>query len=110
MVDVSFISATKFLAPTPAPALALAAAESWLVILIKPQFEVGPEIVGKGGIVTDPVARNRAVASVRDWIAARPGWRVIDVVSSPIQGGDGNQEYLLGAVNDDCRDDGRQYV
>ena len=95
VADVSFISLTKAL---PA-ALALAADPAWLVALIKPQFEAGHTAVGKGGIVRDPEARARAVAIVQDWVAAQAGWRVAGVIPSPIAGGSGNQEFLLGAVH-----------
>jgi 23S rRNA (cytidine1920-2'-O)/16S rRNA (cytidine1409-2'-O)-methyltransferase len=40
------------------------------------------------------------VDQVRDWIAAQPGWRVLGVIPSPIAGGSGNEEFLLGAVRD----------
>ena len=79
-------------------ALALADDLAWLVALIKPQFEAGREAVGKGGIVRDPDARARAVAQVQDWVAAQPHWRVVGVMASPIAGGSGNEEFLLGAV------------
>jgi 23S rRNA (cytidine1920-2'-O)/16S rRNA (cytidine1409-2'-O)-methyltransferase len=96
VADVSFISATKAL---PA-ALALAAAGAWLVALIKPQFEVGPKHVGKGGIVRDAAARLRAVDEVTAWLAARAGWRLAGTVPSPIRGGSGNEEFLMGALYD----------
>ena len=38
---------------------------------------------------------------MRAWVAAQPGWRVLDVIPSPIAGGSGNEEFLLGAVRDD---------
>jgi 23S rRNA (cytidine1920-2'-O)/16S rRNA (cytidine1409-2'-O)-methyltransferase len=94
--DLSFISLTKAL---PA-ALALAAPRAWLVALIKPQFEAGRAAVGKGGIVRDPAAREAAVKLVGDWVAAQPGWRLLGVIASPIAGGSGNEEFLLGAVRD----------
>jgi 23S rRNA (cytidine1920-2'-O)/16S rRNA (cytidine1409-2'-O)-methyltransferase len=94
VADVSFISLTKAL-PVP---LALAADPAWLVALIKPQFEAGRAAVGRGGIVRDPADRARAVAHVQDWMAAQAGWRVAGVIPSPIAGGSGNQEFLLGAV------------
>lgn len=94
VADVSFISLMKAL-PVP---LGFAAAGCWFVALIKPQFEVGPAHVGKGGIVRNADARERAVADVTTWIAARPGWRVIGTCPSPIAGGDGNIETLIGAV------------
>ena len=97
VADVSFISLTKAL-PVP---LTLTGAGAWLVALIKPQFEAGRRVVGKGGIVRDPMARRRAVDVVRTWVAGQPGWRVRGVIPSPITGGSGNEEFLLGAVRDD---------
>jgi 23S rRNA (cytidine1920-2'-O)/16S rRNA (cytidine1409-2'-O)-methyltransferase len=96
VADVSFISLTKALA-TP---MTLAAPGCWLVALIKPQFEAGPKAVGKGGVVRDPAERERAIASVVDWIAQRPGWRVVGRIESPLPGGSGNVEALVGAVHD----------
>ncbi len=96
VADVSFISLTKAL---PA-ALALAAPGAWLVALIKPQFEVGRALIGKGGIVRDARARDTAVEEVTDWLAAQKSWRVVGVIPSPIRGGSGNQEYLIGACKD----------
>jgi len=94
VADVSFISLTKAL---PA-ALALAGQAAWLVALIKPQFEAGRAAVSRAGIVRDPADRDRAVAIVRDWMAAQAGWHVAGIIPSPIAGGSGNQEFLLGAV------------
>ncbi|MGD9867989.1 MAG: TlyA family RNA methyltransferase [Hyphomicrobiales bacterium] len=94
--DLSFISLIKAL---PA-ALEIAAPGAWLVALVKPQFEAGREAIGKGGIVRDEAARDRALASVRDWVSSRPGWSVAGLVPSPIEGGGGNREYLLGARRD----------
>ena len=93
VADVSFISLTKALAP----ALALAAPGAWLVALVKPQFEVGRGGVGKGGIVREAAARQQAVDTVTAWLSAQKGWRIAGVVPSPIKGGSGNEEYLLGA-------------
>jgi len=93
VADVSFISLTKAL---PA-ALRLAAPGAWLVALVKPQFEVGRDAVGKGGIVRDAQARARAVAEVRAFIDATPGWDVFAEMPSPIPGGSGNEEVLIGA-------------
>ena len=61
-----------------------AAPGAWLVALVKPQFEVGRDHIGKGGIVRDEAARERAVAKVRDWIDAQPGWAVTGMIASPI--------------------------
>jgi 23S rRNA (cytidine1920-2'-O)/16S rRNA (cytidine1409-2'-O)-methyltransferase len=96
VADVSFISLTKAL-PVP---LTLTGTGCWLVALVKPQFEAGRSAVGKGGIVRDAAARQRAVDLVRDWVAAQPGWRVVGVIASPIAGGSGNEEFLLGAVRE----------
>ena len=92
VADLSFISATKALGP----ALAAAPSGATLTLLVKPQFEAGPEAVGRGGIVRDPAARAAACDSVRAFVAAA-GWRVLGVVESPVTGGDGNVEYLLAA-------------
>jgi 23S rRNA (cytidine1920-2'-O)/16S rRNA (cytidine1409-2'-O)-methyltransferase len=91
--DASFIGlATVLNAP-----LALAAADAELVALIKPQFEVGREGVGKGGIVRDPALRQAACARVAEWLGQQPGWRVRGTVESPITGAEGNVEYLVAA-------------
>jgi 23S rRNA (cytidine1920-2'-O)/16S rRNA (cytidine1409-2'-O)-methyltransferase len=68
-----------------------------LVALIKPQFEVGPEGVGKGGLVRDASLREAAVQRIRLWLSAQPGWHDRGVVQSPITGGDGNVELLIAA-------------
>lgn len=96
VADVSFISLAKAL-PVP---LTFAAKCAWLVALIKPQFEVGPAAVGKGGIVRDEKVRQGAVDGVRSWLAGQDGWRIVDVIPSPIRGGSGNEEFLLGAYKD----------
>lgn len=89
VLDVSFISLKQVL-PHLAPHLAPLAT---VIPLIKPQFEVGREHVGKGGIVRDDAARARAVDDV---IAAAVtlGWRHRGTIPSPISGADGNVEYL----------------
>ena len=81
--DVSFISLIKALGP----ALELAAPGAFLVALVKPQFEVGPERIGKGGIVRDAEARDSALQSVTAWLAAQPGWRVAGAIPSPSKAG-----------------------
>jgi len=77
-----------------------------LVVLVKPQFEVGRAGVGKGGIVRDDAARRAAIEAVSSFVEARPGWVVAGVVESPIAGGDGNVEYLLGARHGGLAQDG----
>jgi len=93
VTDVSFIGLAKAL---PA-ALALAAEGAELVALVKPQFEVGPARVGKGGLVKDPQARADALAAVEAFLDAA-GWAAQATADSPIEGGDGNREYLLWAT------------
>ncbi|WP_337996169.1 TlyA family RNA methyltransferase [Oleispirillum naphthae] len=90
--DASFISLQTVLA---AP-LALAAPGAWAVALIKPQFQVGPAAVGKGGVVKDAAARARACAEAAAWFATQ-GWSVDGITESPITGPDGNVEFLIGA-------------
>ena len=92
VTDVSFIGLAKAL---PA-ALALAAPGADLIALVKPQFEVGPERVGKGGLVTDAAARLAALDGVKQFLA-ESGWTVRASAESPIEGGDGNREWLLWA-------------
>lgn len=91
--DVSFISLEKAM---PA-ALALAQPGADLVALVKPQFEVGRGNVGKGGIVSDAAAQMAALEAVKAFVAAS-GWTVRDTTDSPIEGGDGNREFLLWAT------------
>lgn len=91
--DVSFIGLRVAL-PS---ALALAVQGGDLVALIKPQFEVGPTRVGKGGIVRDTALHEEACATIRDWLAAQSGWTVCGIIDSPIDGGDGNREFLIAA-------------
>ena len=91
--DASFISLAKLL---PA-VLDLAAPGAVLIALIKPQFEVGKGLVGKGGIVRDPALHDKVVADVKDWLCDEIGWRLIGVTNSPIDGPDGNREFLIAA-------------
>jgi 23S rRNA (cytidine1920-2'-O)/16S rRNA (cytidine1409-2'-O)-methyltransferase len=93
VADVSFIS-LKLVLP---PALALASDDAWGIFLVKPQFEVGREALGKGGIVRDPGAGERAAADIAQFLERDMGWRVGGVILSPIEGGDGNREFLIGA-------------
>ena len=89
VMDVSFISQTLIL-----PSLsALLVDDGIAVTLIKPQFECGREALGKGGIIKKPEYRIRAVRSVAS-AAEACGLHLIDLIKSPIQGGDGNVEYL----------------
>jgi 23S rRNA (cytidine1920-2'-O)/16S rRNA (cytidine1409-2'-O)-methyltransferase len=94
--DASFIGLATIL---PAP-LALLGPGSWAVALIKPQFEAGPALVGKGGVVRDPAVHDAVCARVQDWWAALPGWRVLGIEPSPITGPEGNREFLIAAARD----------
>lgn len=90
--DVSFISLTLALPP----ALDLAEEGALLVALIKPQFEAGREAIGKGGIVTDPEEHERVCAGITGFLRSQ-GWRVLGLTPSPVEGGDGNREFLVAA-------------
>ena len=92
VMDVSFISATLLLEPVIAAAPALIEA----VILVKPQFEAGRGHVGKGGIVRDPEAHQLAIDRVADCLRSL-SWQVVETISSPITGAEGNREFLLYA-------------
>lgn len=92
--DVSFISLRLAL---PA-ALALAAPGARGVFLVKPQFEAGREAIGKGGILKDPQSGPKIAGDIAGWLAGVSGWRTLGLCPSPIEGGDGNREYLLGGV------------
>lgn len=98
VVDCSFISLTKVLPHLPrhltGPADGPVPAPADVVVLVKPQFELGPGAVGKGGIVRDVAAHRAAVQSVE--AAARAAWmEVAGRCDSPISGGDGNLEFFL---------------
>ncbi len=94
-MDVSFISATLVL-----PAVIEAASSgsklppNQVVVLVKPQFEVGRELVGKGGIVRDEAAQLNAVRKVQDALRA-VGAKHTEWIESPILGAKGNREFLL---------------
>jgi 23S rRNA (cytidine1920-2'-O)/16S rRNA (cytidine1409-2'-O)-methyltransferase len=90
--DASFISLAKVL-EVP---LRLAQPHCRLVALIKPQFEVGREEVGKGGVVRDAALHARVCEEVRGWLEA-DGWDVQGIVQSPITGPEGNVEFLISA-------------
>jgi 23S rRNA (cytidine1920-2'-O)/16S rRNA (cytidine1409-2'-O)-methyltransferase len=93
VMDVSFIG-LKLVLP---PALEMAESGAWLVALVKPQFEVGRLWVGKGGIVKDAEMRAEALMGIEKFIGSISRWTVIGHIESPIQGGDGNLEYLIAA-------------
>jgi 23S rRNA (cytidine1920-2'-O)/16S rRNA (cytidine1409-2'-O)-methyltransferase len=99
VMDVSFISATLVLPAVVAASFPDSGAERKgreMIVLVKPQFEVGRELVGKGGIVRDSQAQAAAVEKVRTVVAAL-GAAKTDVIESPILGAEGNREFLLYA-------------
>lgn len=93
--DASFISLAKVLERP----LELAATPCQLVALIKPQFEVGREEVGKGGVVRDPDLHARVCDEVHQWLEGL-GWEVAGIAKSPITGPQGNAEFLIAARRD----------
>ena len=92
VADVSFVSIRIALADVRD----MTRAGAWLVVLVKPQFEVGRAGIGKGGVVRDGALREKAVADVAGWLEVS-GWTVEGRIVSPIAGGSGNVEYLVGA-------------
>jgi 23S rRNA (cytidine1920-2'-O)/16S rRNA (cytidine1409-2'-O)-methyltransferase len=92
--DVSFIGLAKAL---PA-VLDLAAPVADLIVLVKPQFELGPDALGKGGQVRDPAARQAAVDGVIAWLAS-VGWSLRATAESLVRGGEGAIEHLVWARN-----------
>jgi 23S rRNA (cytidine1920-2'-O)/16S rRNA (cytidine1409-2'-O)-methyltransferase len=94
--DVSFIS-LKLAIP---PALGIAASGATGVFLVKPQFEAGREAIGKGGVLRDPALAGRIAEDLRAWLDALPAWHALGLCPSPIEGGDGNREFLLAGLKD----------
>ena len=88
--DLSFISLTLVLDAL----IGVTAADGDLALMVKPQFEVGKDRVGKGGVVRDPELWVEAVATVADAAAAR-GWGARSVTPSPLPGPSGNVEFFL---------------
>lgn len=97
VADLSFISLTRIL---PA-AFELLHPEGSMIVLIKPQFELSRAEVGKGGIVRDAAARQRAVEAIRSWVVAA-GHRFDRVMESPLPGTSGNIEFLALLRRGDC--------
>jgi 23S rRNA (cytidine1920-2'-O)/16S rRNA (cytidine1409-2'-O)-methyltransferase len=91
VADVSFIS-LKLVLP---PALGLARQKADLLALIKPQFEAGRTHLKKG-VVRDPQVQQAVCEDISAFVAGI-GWKVLGTIPSPVTGGDGNREFLLGA-------------
>jgi 23S rRNA (cytidine1920-2'-O)/16S rRNA (cytidine1409-2'-O)-methyltransferase len=90
--DVSFIS-LKLALP---PALTFAEPGAFCVLLVKPQFEAGREAISKAGLLKDPDSAPAVAAELERWLVEDMGWQSLGLVPSPITGGDGNVEFLLG--------------
>lgn len=90
VADVSFISLTLVLPP----AFEVLKPGGNAVVLIKPQFELSREEIGKGGIVRETELHEKACAKIEAFVKARPGWHWRGLIESPIQGTDGNREFL----------------
>jgi 23S rRNA (cytidine1920-2'-O)/16S rRNA (cytidine1409-2'-O)-methyltransferase len=90
--DVSFIS-LKLALP---PALEMAESGAFCVLLVKPQFEAGREAISKAGLLKDPDTAPAVAAELERWLVEDMGWTSLGLVPSPITGGDGNVEFLLG--------------
>ncbi len=91
--DASFIGLRTLL---PAP-LGLCGPGAWAIALIKPQFEAGPELVGRRGVVREPAVHAAVCATIVEWWGGLPGWEVLGVTESPITGPEGNHEFLIAA-------------
>jgi 23S rRNA (cytidine1920-2'-O)/16S rRNA (cytidine1409-2'-O)-methyltransferase len=89
--DASFIGLELVLARP----LELTGPDAFLIALIKPQFEVGKERVGKGGVVRDPALHEEVCQRIAGWLATQPGWTVLGIEPSPILGPEGNREFLI---------------
>jgi len=90
VIDVAFISLEKIL---PA-AFGVLTPRGEVIALVKPQFEVGREVVGKGGVVREPTHHRAVVARLARYSVLR-GWHVLGVTASPLQGAKGNREFFL---------------
>jgi 23S rRNA (cytidine1920-2'-O)/16S rRNA (cytidine1409-2'-O)-methyltransferase len=90
VADVSFISLTMLIAPL----VSVTRADGWLLLLVKPQFEVGRELLGKHGVVRTPAHQAEAISSVIKSAAAYD-WRCAAAVPSRLPGASGNREFFL---------------
>ncbi|MCX7990666.1 MAG: TlyA family RNA methyltransferase [Proteobacteria bacterium] len=93
-IDVSFISLTLIIPK----ALEFLKKNGEIVALIKPQFELTPKEVGKGGVVRDEKLREKAVDKIKNFSQSL-GLTIIGIIPSPVSGQKGNKEFLLYAVN-----------
>ena len=92
--DASFISLKKVLLP----GLSLLKTKGWLAALIKPQFEVGKGLVGKGGVVRDPELHQEVITDIKNWVQYDMKMNLLGVVESPLLGPSGNKEFVIVAT------------
>lgn len=92
--DVSFISLRLALPP----ALSFIRPGGNCLLLIKPQFEVGKDNIGKDGLVRSAEIALQTVEALEGWLENQNGWQSMGIIPSPIDGGDGNKEYLLAGT------------
>ena len=89
--DASFISLKKILPSS----LQFLKKNGWLAALIKPQFEVGKDLVGKGGVVRDPNLHEEVTNDIKGWITSEMKMNLLGIVESPILGPSGNKEFVI---------------
>jgi 23S rRNA (cytidine1920-2'-O)/16S rRNA (cytidine1409-2'-O)-methyltransferase len=94
VIDVSFIS-LRLVLPALVPLLT-PAPETWVVALVKPQFEAGKAEADRGGgIISDPQVHNRVLQELQEWISQHTPLEVVGQIDSPILGREGNREFLF---------------
>ncbi len=94
VIDVSFIS-LRLVLPALAPLL-VASLDTWIVALVKPQFEAGKAEVDRGnGVISDPAVHERVLRELREWVPLHTPFEVKNTTDSPITGRDGNHEFLF---------------
>ena len=92
-IDVSFIG-LRLVFP---PVMKLVRSGAWMVALIKPQFEAGQEWISKRGVVRSYNIHTEIVQGVARFLGSQSGWSLLGTMESPVQGGDGNREFLVAA-------------
>jgi 23S rRNA (cytidine1920-2'-O)/16S rRNA (cytidine1409-2'-O)-methyltransferase len=90
VADVSFISLTLLISPI----ISVTRADGWVLLLVKPQFEVGRELLGKDGVVRSPAHQVQAISAVIN-AASEYGWNCVAAVPSRLQGASGNREFFI---------------
>jgi 23S rRNA (cytidine1920-2'-O)/16S rRNA (cytidine1409-2'-O)-methyltransferase len=94
VIDVSFIS-LRLVLPALVPLMAQNE-DTWIVALVKPQFEAGKSEADRGGgVISDPAIHERVLRELQEWIPAHTPLQVRGVIESPIRGRDGNKEFLF---------------